>query len=1038
MTPDEASTNEWSAPLRKHFRTIIFDWDGTAVPDRRTPVSEMVRALNHTLERDTICAIITGTKFQAIDHQCTRFLSPRAKQNLYVCTNRGSEVYSFSKSGEPTLRFTRHALQAEDHALTQVVLTLQNRLTGFGLETQVISDRMNRRKLDLIPTPRWKDPKKSEFRELLSDVQARLLSAGLTGGLKEVVELAIQITKDCALPNAKITSDIKHVEIGLTDKSDSVSWLLENVISPLDISPQAVAIFGDEFGPLGGIRGSDTLMMIRGLEPATVVSVGVEPNGVPQGVAHISGGPRRFTEFLCSQTERRGAPLQATSTPTADPSWLIEQEGFDPSRERELESIFALGNGYLGIRGSSDTPIPSSQGDLFIAGIYSKKIVTLPYSEAQFITTADRDNPYSELVPFPFPFRMAITTEAGSISLASSTLKNYSRFLDLRQGLLFAVASFEDTYGKKTTLRTLRCASLKDPHLLLQTLEITCENYSGPLEVNVSLAVSDFHLNHPHLHVKNIENSGSPTELFEFETKASAYKICLACQVFENGKETDSFRIQTQAKPGEPLRIQKFISVYTSRDVDDPSAQARNHILSKECSDFYSYISDHCRAWSETWTKTDILFPDDPALTQAERFNIYHLRAAVNHDPKISIGARTLTGRAYEGHIFWDVEIFMFPFFLYTQPEIARDLLLYRYHTLPGAKNRATSLGLRGACYAWESTVTGEDVTPRTILIQDSNVAVPIFTGSQQIHVTADVAYAVWLYWDATLDEDFMLRYGAEILVETARFWATRVSEYEQGFHILGVIGPDEYHSNITDNAFTNWMVRINFQKAHSVYEWMRTNHPSSFAEFCSRLAIAPGEVEQWWRIERTILIPTPNSKGVIEQFKGFFDLQDVTIDNGERLKPPVSRLLQWEAINKQKLIKQADVLMIPFLFQNALSPEVVRANYLFYEPLTDHASSLSLAVHAAIAARIGLEKQAEEYWKQSLNFDVQNLMNNTALGIHAGCMGATWQALVFHLLGIEFKNGAVATNGMSKSSLPRFCQNARLKLFYRRKEFQI
>jgi trehalose/maltose hydrolase-like predicted phosphorylase len=446
-------------------------------------------------------------------------------------------------------------------------------------------------------------------------------------------------------------------------------------------------------------------------------------------------------------------------------------------------------------------------------------------------------------------------------------------------------------------------------------------------------------------------------------------------------------------------------------------------VRSLEWSDFDATFAAHGEAWQAFWEKADIRVTGRPSVEQALRFGAYHLRLAAGDDARASIGARTLSGRAYEGHVFWDVEIFMLPFFLHVEPERARTLLLYRHGTLEGARRRARDLGYRGACFAWESTVTGDDVTPMRILLKTTGKEIPIFTGSQQIHVTADVAYAVWRYWEATCDETFLAGPGAEILFDTARFWASRAERGERHYHIRGVVGPDEYHHGVNDNAYTNWMARFNLERA----AWVAGNVTRSMAE-----------AEDWEELARSLYCPGPRSDGVIEQFEGFFQLGDYSLAAEERFKAPLNRLFDWEEINRFKLIKQADVLMLPFLFPDAFSDEVVAANYRYYEPLTDHGSSLSPAVHAAIAARLGLTEDAERYWKQSLWLDLQNGMDNSMLGVHAAAMGGTWQAFVFGLLGVRFSEDGPRPHPRALEWLFRGREAVELSLSWRGNAYRI
>jgi beta-phosphoglucomutase family hydrolase len=694
-------------------------------------------------------------------------------------------------------------------------------------------------------------------------------------------------------------------------------------------------------------------------------------------------------------------------------AWRIEQEGYDRTRERQTESLFTVGNGYLGVRGALDSPLPGSQGDLFIAGIYDRKRPDLPYSEIEFLAP-DRADSYAELVPLPFPFRLQIAVEGAPLDFGGAYGQELGRVLDLRCAALHNEAVYQTPGGRRTSVHTRRFASLADPHLLLQEAVVTPENHWGAIALGASLDDPDLAVRHPHLErLEYLEHIGADglqrdpqhdLELVRYATRASRFEVCIVSRTVR-----------------EANILRRLVSVFTNRDTADPraAALAHSHALAQSLgtSGFEALVAAHAEKWSEFWSRSDIRVAGRPSVEQALRFGSYHLRLPAGDDTRVSIGARTLSGRAYEGHVFWDTEIFMLPFYLHTEPERARNLLLYRHHTIDGARQRAGDLGYRGACFAWESTVTGDDVTPTTILLKSTGKRIPIFTGSQQVHVTAGIAYAVWRYWEATLDEEFIAGPGAELLFETARFWASRVTRGERHYHIRGVVGPDEYHHAVNDNAYTNWMARFNLEQA----AWQ-----------AQRSGVHAAEAEEWAGLAQSLYIPAPDEHGIIEQFEGFFELGDYPIPKEERFKAPVSRLFDWEQVNRLKLLKQADVLMLPLLFPEAFSDEVVAANYRYYEPLTDHGSSLSPSVHAAIAARIGLHEDAERYWKRSLWLDLSNTMANSMLGVHPAAMGGTWQALVFGFLGIRFKEAGPRVDVRAAERLPAGWDSVELSLAYR------
>ncbi|SMP75234.1 HAD-IA family hydrolase [Noviherbaspirillum suwonense] len=681
--------------------------------------------------------------------------------------------------------------------------------------------------------------------------------------------------------------------------------------------------------------------------------------------------------------------------------WRIEAEGYDPDRERQMESLFTVGNGYMGVRAALDSPPPGSQCDLFIAGVYDRKRADLPYSEIEFFTPSGRADPYSELVPLPFPFRVTVSVDGMFLDFHGDGAngKKLRRVLDLHDGVLHASAVHQAPGSLRTAVRTRRCASLADPHLLLQEVVVAPDDHAHDVALAATLDEPELTTRHPHLRrlARTVEGD---LETVRYVTRASRICICLVSRVVRAGNV-----------------LRRLVSVFTSRDDDDPAAAALAHSTSLDPGNIDALFAAHSAKWAQFWERADIRIAADTAAEQALRFGSYHLRLPLGADEHVSIGARTLSGRAYEGHVFWDTEIFMLPFYLHTEPLQARKLLLYRYHTLPGARRRARDMGCAGACFAWESTVTGADVTPTKIVLKSSGKEIPIFTGSQQIHVTADIAYAVWRYWETTGDEAFLAGPGADILFDTARFWHSRVSRDSHRCHIRGVVGPDEYHYAVDDNAYTNWMARFNLERA----AWLARQSGTHLAE-----------ADEWSGVAQSLYIPQPDERGVLEQFDGFFALDEHPLPREERFKAPVSRLYDWQQINRLKILKQADVLMLPLLFPESFSDEAVAANYRYYEPITDHGSSLSPAVHAAIAARIGLRDDAERYWKQSLWLDLSNAMDNSMLGVHPAAMGGAWQALVFGFLGMRFSDAGPQPRPDAQQRLPFGWKGIALNIAYR------
>lgn len=1048
MKPTKAacSTALWTAKALQSYKVIIFDWDGTAVFDRKSDPWSLIEILEGVLRRGIICVVVTETSFNNVFDQAIRYISPLAKVNVYVCSNRGSEVYTFDELGNEKLLFRRLSTLEEDSALDRAIDGLKNYLGNLGLEATIVRDRLNRRKLDLIPIEPWKNPKKDQFHELLNAEQYRLKQSKMLDSFPTLMKLANDISENSGLRRPKLTFDIKHIEIGLTDKADSIWWVYEHIVQTRNILPNQTVVLGDEFGQIGDLEGSSSLMRISALKEATYISVGLEPEGVPHWVEHAGRGRQSLIGFLNLQytagrvsSDPNRSEIRSWGWREKDPSWLLEQEGFDPSREGELEPLFSIGNGYLGIRGSVSIPIPSSRGNIHLAGVYDRKVGLLPYSELDFMTVGRKEYNFAEIVTFPSVFQFRLRIIGQDYHPGRWLGETYQRDLSLGTGILFEQFNLplrESHPG--LVIRTSRLASLHNPHLLIQEIEFFTEGEDTKLNIDTSFEDPEHELRHPHLTVLSMDTGNEGfTELHEFNTQGSKIKVTFVTRTWCEGNELNDPRLTFLLKSGRSVVIRRLICAYTNRDHPNPKEQALDFIKALRIDRLSLYLYEHTQQWKRFWSVADLQFGKNTELTEAQRFNSYHLRIASGSDPRISIGARALTGNAYEGHNFWDTDIFAFPFLLHTNPPLAKNCLDYRYNTLSTARKRACEMGYEGACFAWESTVDGEDVTPTQIILKGYDCPVPIYTGKQQIHVTADIAFSAWNYWNNTQDRDWLWAHGLELLIETARFWASRVTLQSDTYHILKVVGPDEYHHDVDDNAYTNWIARFNLEKAIQLCKECQ-NHQKTWNEIASKLNLMPDEIRCWLDIADRLYFPRPNKDGVIEQFQGYFDLKDRKVGVSEPFKDPLDRLLSWDRSNQEQLIKQADVLMIPFLCSDIFSDEVLAANYHYYEPRTDHRSSLSPAVYAAIAGRIGLWKDCERYWNNAVYLDLHNLMNNTALGVHVGCMGGIWQSLVFHILGIKISENGISISSKRTSPIPQPWQGLKVQFSFREKHYQI
>jgi trehalose/maltose hydrolase-like predicted phosphorylase len=684
-----------------------------------------------------------------------------------------------------------------------------------------------------------------------------------------------------------------------------------------------------------------------------------------------------------------GLPL----TPSEDPCWLIVEEGFTLAREHEIESIFAIANGYVGVRASLEEGSRLSQPGSFAAGVFV-------------------DDPGTNLGPalavLPDWPRLEIAVDGERLSIESGEMLEHRRMLDLRQGVLWRDWRQQDPSGRITRVRILRLASLADRHILLQSIEVTAENYSGQVSlVGDGLAIPA----HGREGVLDIAHRPSTVAFYLGDTSV-AMATGSAPPNLRQKAPSDRLdeRWSWETGLGKSVRLDRAFSIFTSRDLADPLNAARLHLATVLESGPMAIAAAHVDAWADRWRAADVRIIGDDETQRAIRFAAYHLTSAANPaDEFVSVGARGLTGRAYSGHVFWDTEIYMLPFYLLTEPAAARALLMYRYHTLGAARRKAAARGYRGALYAWESAGTGEETAPQAVATPDGRI-IRILTGEQEHHVSADVAYAVHQYWRATGDDDFMLNAGGDILIETARFWASRAQMEDDGrAHIRAVIGPDEYHEGIDDNAYTNVMARWNLNRAADAVAVLQRKWPADWKRLSMRIGLEEDEPTVWRRIADALVIGFHAETGLFEQFEGYFGLAEADVAAYESCGVPIDLCLGPERTRQSKAIKQADVVALSALLWDEWPRAVHEANFNYYEPRTAHGSSLSPAIYALVAARLGYGERALHYFRQAGEVDLANNMGNAAGGVHMAALAGLWQAAVFGVTGLRLQEEGLA-----------------------------
>lgn len=978
--------------LARAFSVIVVDWDGTAVRDRHEDASALRARIRALLARGVDVVIVTGTHLLNITRQLGLEGGALPEGRLFAATNRGSELYGFDGDARPERLWMRQATDLEDRLLDRVADRLKRELEArTGLSISVVSNRMNRRKIDLIATPEWSDPPKARLADLEAAVEARLAGAGLAGGLAEALAWARRIVDEEGFGQARLTSDVKHIEIGLTDKGDAMAWVMDHLVPARALAAQDVLVGGDEFGPIAGMPGSDAKMAVASATGATFVSVGPEPGGVPKGVLHLGGGPARFGELLADQATRARPALPAVFVPTLDAAWCLTEPGHDPMLERTIAARLALGNGYAGHRAGLGESA-DARGETLVAGVYNPGSDGVP-----------------ELVVAPSWHGWRLELVGEPLQLEAGEILSHRRMLDLRRGVLLRAWRHRTPMGRVVRLMEARWLSMADRHAFMQQLFVVPENFSGEVRLVAEL---DGHVRNEdgRVHLRPSRTSAMPVPLLAMHTDTTDIALAYACAVdtpcaAEPSTEVEPGRIvmtwRRNLRLGEPLELHRATAVYTSRDVADPVAAARRHAGELRKTGTAANAIAHARAWRSLWNAADVQVEGDPAAQRALRFALYHLLAAANPDDRrVSVPARGLTGQAYRGHVFWDTDAYILPFYVHAHPAAARALVGYRHHTLEAARTRARALGYRGALHAWESADTGADETPSTAIGPGGGTLL-IRTGRMEHHIEAAVGHAVWHYWQSTGDDVFFREAGAELLLEGARFWASRAEPDARGrWHVRHVIGPDEYHEDVDDNAYTNVMAAWLLRRGGDAARALEATDGAAWRALSRRLALSASELAAWEAIAAGMVDGFDPETGLYEQFAGFYALTQLDLSAYPRPGTPVDLLLGHEVVQGAQVIKQADVVMLMHMLEPCFPLGVRRANYRYYEPRTAHGSSLSPGAHAYVAARIGDLAEAMRQFRLAASIDLDDRWGNAAGGVHMAAFGCLWQTVAHGFAG--------------------------------------
>lgn len=711
--------------------------------------------------------------------------------------------------------------------------------------------------------------------------------------------------------------------------------------------------------------------------------------------------------------------------------WRITETGFHADDYGLNATLFALGNGYVGLRGTFDEGFAAgaAESGCYLNGVYYSEPIT--YGEQAYGYAKNNQR----IASAALPHELGLTLDGVAVDFSEGELLEHQRELELDNGLVSRQWRWRAPSGQILRLASRRLVSLTERQLVVMEYRLSLESGTGELGVTSSLdatpaasADSDDPRVGAGVNIEDLEPRIQTAQdgrlTLSHHLKSSGFTLSSAAghrlegaSVSAPTHDTDDFRAtcryQVTLTPEAPLVLTKYV-VYGHGGDEAPDL---NDLLARcEQRSFDDYARDQRAAMDAFWASSDIEVGGDPALQQGLRFNLFHLFQSLGRDPGTNIAAKGLTGHGYDGHYFWDSEIYILPFFLYTQPQLARNLLLYRHSILDAARARARELAIpKGALFPW-----------RTIGGEECSAYYP--AGTAQFHINADVAYAVKQYHEATGDDDFLIEAGAEVVLESARLWPA-IGHYNahrgDQFCINEVTGPDEYTALVNNNFFTNAMAQAHLRYAVELYQWLKDQAPAKAKELYRAMALDEREVADWAQAAERMYLPYDESQGIHLQDDSFLDKPRWDFEHTPADHYPLLLHYHPLTIYRHQVCKQADTVLALFLLSDQFSREQKKRDFDFYEPITTHDSTLSACMHSILANEVGYPDKSRHYFEQVARMDLDNHHRNTQHGIHTACMGGTWLCLVQGFGGMRLQHHQLMFN----PTLPKGLSHYRFKV---------
>ena len=704
--------------------------------------------------------------------------------------------------------------------------------------------------------------------------------------------------------------------------------------------------------------------------------------------------------------------------------WRIVEQRYPGAFRERAETAFSLSNGYVGVRGTFEEGRPSLSPGTFVNGFHETWPIHHAESAFGLATTGQT------IVNVPDATMLKLYVDDEPLYLPVANLREYRRVLDMRAGTLTRDVVWSTASGKHVRVSSTRLVSLEHRHVIAIAFEVTLLSHAAPVVItsHVVNRQDTTPIDEPGLRdgdprlatrfdrrvLEPFVASADGTEL-RYGYRTARSRMTLGVVVDHTIDAADPFEVSAtttgdagelvlsvDATPGTPIRIVKFAAYHSSRGVpvDELVERAARTVRRVKAQGMAALERDQRANLDRFWDRADIRVTSTEfpvRLQQALRWNLFQLAQASWRAEGAGIPAKGLTGQAYEGQYFWDTEVFVLPFLTYTQPRIARNLLRFRHSMLEQARARAREMNHRGALFPWR-TINGDEASAY------------YQAGTAQYHIDADIAHAVDAYARVRDDVGFLVEAGAELLVETARLWEDLGFFRDDGrFSIHGVTGPDEYTTVVNDNAYTNLMARQNLRAAIAALERVKAERPDDYAVLVAELGVTEPEVDAWRRAADAMVIPYDDARGIHPQDSCFLEKEVWDLEATPPEQFPLLLHFHPLVIYRHQVLKQADVVLAMFLLGDQFTAEQKRRNFEYYDPLTTGDSSLSAAIQSVIAAEIGDDERAMQYFRHALLMDLADLSGNVSDGVHIASAGGAWMATVFGFGGLRDYAGAIS-----------------------------